>query len=153
VPDTERLWEAPGHAAGRWHNVFVQFRTGEWTLDALGHIETAGRLMRAQVTGPRGALLIKAAEAPTPAGQVALVQREMITGLKSDPLLHACAVSEGEGLGDIAQQVVIRVLFSTKRFVVRSSIAAGALWIVSSMGSPYEATALAEFAESLRPAK
>jgi hypothetical protein len=151
VPDTERLWEAPGHATGRWHNVFIQIRTGEVTVEVLEHYETAARLMRAQQTGPRGALFIKASGAPPMVGRVALLQREMIAGLESDRLLHACGVVEGDGLSDIAQRVMLRVALGTKRFVIRASVAAGALWVVSSIGSPYEAGALAQFAESLRP--
>jgi hypothetical protein len=153
VPDTERLWEAPGHATGRWHNVFVQIRTGEATVETLGQIETSARLMRAQQIGPRGALFIKGPGAPPMVSRVAVLQREMISGLESDRLLHACGVVEGDGLSDIAQRVALRVILSTKRFVVRSTVGAGALWVVSSIGSPHEARALAEVVESLRPAR
>ncbi len=146
------LWNAPGHAVGRWRNVLVQVRTGEMTVEALGHIETAARLTRAQLPAgePFGALLVIAEGAQPPVGEAAKKQREVIASLARYERLHLALVLEGRGAGSIAQRAIARVMMGAKHRTIADDVNEAVRRLLAQVGGVAAAAQLLDYVESLR---
>ena len=115
--ESETFWTAPGHVTARWRNVFLQLRSAELTLEALGSIETGARLTRAQVkrSEPYGAVIVIQPGAPPVAGEAVARQRELLAMLGADQRIYLAVVLEGDSVAVIAQRVIARAILRTAR--------------------------------------
>ena len=150
--DTELLWIAPGHVFARWRNVAIQLRSAEMTLEAMGSIETAAHLMRAQMPKAAcyGAMLVISADAPRVAGEAAVRQREFLTTLADDERIHIAIVIEGEGVPRFTQRVMARALMGGKRRRVCDSVPDAARTLMAALAAPDGDRELVAYVEELR---
>jgi hypothetical protein len=151
--ETEIYWSAPGHAVGRWRNVFVQVRSGELTLDAMRANEMGARLTRAQYTRSErlGALMVLEKGAPLAKGEVAVLQRKLLATLAEEPRICVCVVLEGDGVALVAQRAFARVAIGNKQRKVCQTLREGAAWVLATAGVPDAGGSLVAFVESIRP--
>ena len=150
--DSEVLWTAPGHVTARWHNVFIQVRSGALTFEALDAIETGARLTRAQLKRaiPYGAMIVILAGAPAVQGEVAVRQRELLQTLNADERLHVAVALEGEGPAVVMKRVLARAAMRSKRRHICVSVQDAAHLLLGDLGATDGEAALVAFAESLR---
>jgi hypothetical protein len=152
VGEGEVIWTVPGHAIGRWRNVFVQVRSGEMTLDTLKAIETAAHLARTgQRPFPRrGALLVLADGAPPTLGDTRRVQEEQVKRFVDDERLFVATVLEGDGLYATVQRASVHALMGTSRRRIFNTVGEGAEWLLREIGDGEDAPRLVDYVMSLR---